>query len=396
MKAKTLLLTLGILTLLMSISMILGEATCVAGIGEVVLTCPNRCSFDVNTGLTNLTLQYNQSVTAISQPAIYLYLCKADATIANCVDTNTMRISVITNVRASTSNTAKYCTTTSNCFSLSSKLTSGGYKIISVIDPSGVKKINTFDISIKPTLLIKDFSCGTGTGFVDRDITCSWKVVDASTSSDKTGAVIQEVNVVYNKQNLSADPLQGKVTFKVPGAGEALINLKVDLITPIEYIGTSGVARVTVQEADRTQKLFIDDKSKEQLTTIVAGTTAHKLTIKVDESGVPVDVDHITAEISLPAGCPATGCSVKFNKVGLDWIAYYTFDLPSQTYTLSGTVSFVDVNKPELQFSYPITTTAESAIITPEDYTLYFIIGGIVLFSTIIVFLFIIFGRRKK
>lgn len=249
---------------------------------------------------------------------------------------------------------------------------------VTVGDPNGINYQTSKQITILKTIIIKPV-CTPLQAYVGRDVTCTWDIKDID-----TGSLISAIPTVTIKQGtraITGTPVGsngikftpdtvGSVEFKVSASKEG-------------YISDTQIINIDVQELSRTQTLLLDNV--DFFTYSEAGITVgtKQLELKLSESGVPINVQTISAKIITPS---AQEVPITFNKVSTgDYKVIYNFQQPGQVYILKGEVIFTDLTKENLPFEYRINTASSAT----EDITGQF---NILLWGSIIGIIFLVIG----
>lgn len=246
-------------------------------------------------------------------------------------------------------------------------------------------KVVEKEIKVLGALIIK-LNCPVS-GFINRDVVCTWKVED-SYSHNLLDANPQ-VNIMQGGSQIFDYTSQGKtgVTFRTMKVG--LVNVEIT-VGKEGYISDSADLSVDIQDLTRKVDFKIDNNLLSSYSNgITTGT--HKLALEITESEVFIDIQSIEAKITTPSGQYVPIYFSKDNK-GVYASNDYNFEQAQQTYDLSGKINFIDVNTPSLPFQYKITTLASSS----KDLTTYFIIGGAVAFVLLVIILIAVLSKRRS
>lgn len=255
-----------------------------------------------------------------------------------------------------------------------------------IVDPSGLAFVTNKTIEIAKTLDIR-LNCPLS-GSVDRDISCSWKILDAESQSlvaaTPTIKVVQGVSdVFYNAVGASSVVFKSSVT----GAIEVTVSASQN-----GYISDVEESLIEVQGLTRTPSLLVD--SVDIKTSGAKGYTKgiHELKIVILESGIPADVLRVDGTIKTPSGQIVTLTHTKASTGTFK--TSYDFEQPGTTYSYSGLIIFTDVSIAPLPFEYPISTlgTQTEDVTSGTNYA----IIAVALFILVITVGIVIFARRRR
>jgi len=251
-------------------------------------------------------------------------------------------------------------------------------------DPNGKNFKTQKVISIKKTLVVK-LNCPPP-HFVNRKVICTWKTEDA-----ETGAVIitqPKISVLQGIEPLDYYPTATSIEF----TPTIISSINVKLTAEKEgYISGEETANIYPQQTTTSINFLLDNKDISTYSTGINKGT-YQLSLSVDESGVPSNVQIISAKMRTPS---SQEVNLIFNKQGNSWIATYNLEQAGQTYKLFGDVIFTDISKPNEPFEYSLTTSQSK---TEDWWSLYmpYIIGGIIGLVLLIIFIVVIIVVRKR
>ena len=224
---------------------------------------------------------------------------------------------------------------------------------------------------------------------INRDIECSWIVKDSLTNTVTSG--IPSVEVFQSGNPLIFDIIgTTKLNFEtsIVGSVDVYVTMSKD-----GYVSIEDYVLVNVQDLEITHSLSVDNRNILVLNTVEIGNRA--LTIVADDSGERIVISAVTANMETPTGQKVP---LIFTKQATGWTANYDFISAGQTYHLTGDITFADVNRDTIPFSYDIVTSSPVGEKHRSTIT-YIIIGisvGIIAIAGALVYLFSRKKNRKK
>jgi len=221
---------------------------------------------------------------------------------------------------------------------------------VTVGDPAGINYKTSTLIHVLATLGVQ-LNCPT-IGYVGREVSCSWIIKDLDTGLQQD--IAPSITVVQGINNIDYVPTKTSLTYTYS------TNKVVNVITTVTankngYISDTKSATTTIQMLTQTQSLLVNGKGSDTYQDGIS-TGVNAIEIKVDEIGVPADVQEIDAVVTTPANqkIPLT-----FMKVSTgDFKANYNFLQTGMTYIIDGTVIFTDETKASIPFSYSLSTVS--------------------------------------
>lgn len=255
-------------------------------------------------------------------------------------------------------------------------------------DPNARNYKTSKQINVLKTLLIKPI-CTPIQAYINREVKCTWDIVDRDTNSLVTAIPVVVVKQGSGNINYNPSGTNG-ITFipTLVGSVEVIITANKD-----GYLSDTQKLNLEIQQVSRSQTFLIDNQDFFTYSTGVKIGT-HQINLKLDESGKPIEVQTINANIITPSGQTVP---IIFNKVAEgDYKNTYNFAQAGQVYILKGEVIFTDISKENLLFEYRINTASS----TTEDIggqtnllIILSIVGGAIII--IVVILLIVLRRRK-
>jgi hypothetical protein len=365
-----------ILALMLVLTPVMAQKQCVAGSEYIHII--SQDNYAIGEPVNDITLEIANSLIDSTNGQIIARLCSGNP----CTTSNELK-----RVSPSLSLTTHKALFD---FGYSSTKSASLYIVISVGDPNGVHYSTSKQINIMKTLLIKPI-CTPLQAFTNREVTCSWDIVDVDTNQLVSGTSSLCI-VKQGSTELFNGYCSGNTKFTPPKSGSVDVTIT---SSKTGFISDTQNVLVDVQDVSRTQTFLLDNL--DFFTYSNSGgikTGTHQIELKIDESGIPIDVQTINANIITPSSQTVT---IIFNKAGTgDYKAVYNFAQAGQVYILKGEILFTDISKENILFEYRINTASS----TTEDIggqTNLLIVGGIVSFAiTVIIVILIIVFRRKR
>lgn len=255
-----------------------------------------------------------------------------------------------------------------------------------VKDNQGNQYQTSKKISVLPTLDTK-MTCDL-VGYIGRNTKCSWK-----TYSIETGDLVTSTPTISVKQggiDLVYNPTSS-TSFEF--ATETSGSVEISLITSKDgYISDEDTTTISIQNLQRTQNLYIDNKDFFSYVDIGITTGIHQLLFKIEESDIPIDVQIVEAEIRPPSGQEIPITFFKGTQTG-DYKSTYNFEQGGQTYDLSGRIIFKEIEKEPIPFQYKINTL-KSLPEEKKSLIIWIILGASLGVVVLIIVLTILFRRK--
>lgn len=217
-------------------------------------------------------------------------------------------------------------------------------------------------LEIKKTIQIV-LSCPVSS-FIERDITCTYSIKDATTGTPITDSSnIIEVKDGAGEVLTFTNPV-GQIKFKTSIIGSVTISMT---STKDGFITGTAQTITGAQPLAGDFKMLVNNKD---YYSYVSGYTSsgdiietglHSLDFEVLESGLPMEVLNVDMKITTPSGqdVPLTFSAVSSNK----YRASYNFQQPGQTYHLSGTIYPKDRSKADLAVGFALTTKGTGGVV---------------------------------
>lgn len=320
----------------------------------------------------NATVKLTPKVGDVSNVKILAYLSENDKEISGT------RLNVLTDNTGAATLTFAY--TSSRSANLLINIVAG--------DPAGVNYKATRSITILKTLDVKP-TCDT-ISFVGRDAKCTWTIKDIDSKALISTASL-DISLKQGTIEVPYSATSTGLTFSAASIGNVVLTLRASAAGYIDGISTSNIP---VQETQRTATLAIDGQDYASFAASNPQVGLKTLEFNILESGLPADVQEITATITTPAGQAVPIVFTK-NDEG-KYTSSFNLLQPGMTYQLAGEIQYNDITKPNTPFSYSITTTGTPTSDLGGLYNtiIYGIIGGVAAF--IIVIVIILVARKKK
>jgi hypothetical protein len=380
MKTMKIIMVVAIILMLSLLVFNVSAAECVNP-ADTFISCGNNntnCEFGFGDEIEGVTLLVNLNLDrSLNQIPVLALLCRDIACVGSSrlddvgATTNELGIAEITGLDTS-------------------KITgSGTYYIKAILGPTipelNIATIRNITIRNKAKILL---NCPTE-DFANRDIHCTYKVVDSLHEETKVPGYIPTVTISSG----TLKPLiSEKITFSTDKTGAVIVTLSV--IDPSgKYLSSSESTIIEIKTPQNRQELLIDGESFFDIADGIA-TGTHELVFNVDKSGKDIAVNNIKATMTTPSGKVD---DLVFIDSGTGFKTTYNFLQKATTYTLEGEVSFEDTTESDLLFEYPINTIGEITDPYKDNLTVIILsfVGGFVLLIIIIVgFMFL--GRKKK
>lgn len=248
-------------------------------------------------------------------------------------------------------------------------------------------------INIKEALEFSKLSCNPPIGLLDREIQCIYEISESSTGN--VLVVRPEIRLEQLNQELYYESFTGvkRGIMFVPGS-----------ISPVTfyidaekdgYISASETIVIEIQDVTITQDFQLDGKDYFSFGGSGLTPKTHKLTLVLQESGYPLDISYIIAEMSTPAGGYDDVSFVdKGNGV---WEGSYTFEQGGHTYTLSAQAYPKDPTErlpPPLIYDI-VTTSGSSGGETASTLNTVIISSAVGVVVLIVIIVAIVMRRRK-
>ena len=370
------------LVLLLSVG-IVSAAMCVETLSDIYISCGDNninCEFGVGEELKNISVVVTSNVTTIDKVKIKVFLCKNEA----CDGAN--RLDELSAIFTNQDGQAFINCPGVNCLDATSIKSSGNYYIKAFVDPDNINRIITQQINIKKKLILL-LSCPLE-DFINREISCTFKVRDSDTNNLVSGYTPDVFVSGDNEIALSSD----KVTFNTQSVGGVDVTVKV---SKEGFLDTEETATIEIKHPVNQQVLLVDNTNFFDFRGEGISVGTHELKLKIDKSGVPIQVNSIEAVMITPSGREDP---LNFNKVGDEWKSNYNFVQSATTYTLKGEVFFEDPAEDSLKFEYAMVTIGEIT----EAYgggLLYIALGiggGFIVIVVVLIIIFRVVGRKKR
>jgi len=259
-------------------------------------------------------------------------------------------------------------------------------------DPNGVNYKGSKTITIAKTSQVR-LTCPL-ISYVERPITCSFSIIDATTnqilSGTKTTVSLKQGGDEIRDYDLTSNSL----TFETQTAGSVELQIsasKDGYLADVEKISLSVDDPVIGQE-------FLVDNKDYSLYTQLGGisTGSHTLTLKIDESGNPIELTSINAKVQIPSGGTKDLTFTQSATDDLLWTTNYNFADSGRTYVITGEIVPKDYTKEIVGFEYSLTTVGTSTEdLNQQKKQLVWIVVGIV-FAIAVLILMVVLIRRKR
>ena len=384
---KMLMLIFGILLVLPMIN----GAMCVETIANAYISCGSNninCEFGAGDDIENVSVIFTSQITTANQVPVSVFMYR-DNLLTNRIGG---QIDIIS-IKQGNENTATVNCKGNNallCRNLKAVGKSGDYFMKAIIDPNGINFEVNRTIQFKKTLNLL-LSCPLE-GFINRAITCSWKVRDSDQTDTLVTGYKQIVTITQGSRTISPTGLaEGEVTFSTDITGSVDVE-----VTASEQTYLTGIekSKIELVHPTNTQTLLIDSTDFFDITGGIQ-SGIHQLVMSVEKGGSSIPIDSIDAVIINPAGLETP---LTFTKVDSNTLkTQFNFLQQGTSYTYRGTIFFEDPTEDSLGFEYAIVTAGD--VTTPYRGSLTVIIIAIIAgLIVIIVVLFIIsrLVRRKK
>lgn len=260
-----------------------------------------------------------------------------------------------------------------------------------IVDPQGQAYSVNETIEIAKALQIK-LDCPAG-GYVKRDITCSWKVEDAETSS-----LLDIVPTISIKQGQTTINYNTVGTTKVIFSTQNLGTIDIDMVAGKNgYISAKEVTRIQIQDLQRDANLLVDNKDYDLYGGLGIATGQREIKFDVKESGQQAEVNRVEAIITTPSGAETSLVLTK-ESAGV-YKTLYTFDQAGSTYNIRAKILYQDTALEPTIYEQKILTLGT---ITEDqknaENTLTIIIGLGIFFALVVVFgvIYTMTRRRRK
>lgn len=256
------------------------------------------------------------------------------------------------------------------------------------VDPQGVNYQQTKTIKIQSTLNIV-LTCPPQ-GYIGKEVKCTFRVYDLDNPNVLVPQVSFEYAVTQGQDELGFTPSSSDISFIANKQGSVDVYVKA---SKTGYISDDSKVSVPIQTLTQSQDFLIDTNDFFTYSGSGITTGTHQLEFSVvDSSGSAEEVLDIQATITPPNGISVP---VTFSKTsGGSLKTTYNFNIPGNTYRLDGIIRFVDTSKPEIPFTYSISTIASNPDVASNTYLIIILVaGGIVFLFAIIIYFFV---RKKK
>jgi len=356
---KTLILGIFLVLLLnVSQAMALGEKQCVSGNLYINIISPN--DYAIGENINNITVRLKAGTFDFTKTKITAILYEG----TNEVGTK------LTNGFVNSLGEVKID------FKYSSSRSSNLEVKLIVDNGNGQTFQATKPIKVLPTLDNK-LTCDVQ-GYINRQISCSWKTYDKDTNSVVSANPI--VSVKQGSSDLVYSPVGSNgLTFQSEITGSATVTVSV---SKNNYIGDTDSLNVNIQNIETFTSFKVDNK--DYLTYYQFETGVHSFELSALDSGIPSEVSKVEATITTPSN---QKLPITFNKISTGvFRTSFNLDEAGRTYSLDGSLIYPGT-KDSIPFSYKLTTTGT----TTEDLSgqtnvilVSAIVGIIMLFAFII------------
>jgi hypothetical protein len=345
---------IALMFILSSVSFIIAEKQCVSGSEFINIISPNAYAIDAN--INNVTIKLKAGTFDFSKTKVTAILYEG------ATEIGTKLTNGFVNNAGEVTVDFKYASPRS------------AELLVKFIVDNGAGQTFTASkiIKILPTLDNK-LSCDIQ-GYINREVTCTWKTYDKGTTN--LVAALPNIQVKQGSTNLAYAPVGSSgITFSTPTTGAVSVTVAV---SKDGYNGDIDTTTVSIQSITTQTSLNIDNKDfltyGGQFTTGV-----HSLELIAKDSGLPSEVLKIDAIMTSPAG---QKINIEFNKISTGvFRTSYTLSDPGQTYSLDGTIVYEGA-RDSIPFSYKLATsqtTTEDLASQTNIILISSIVGGVIL-----------------
>ncbi|MEK6882564.1 MAG: hypothetical protein AABY22_23285 [Nanoarchaeota archaeon] len=239
---------------------------------------------------------------------------------------------------------------------------------------------------------------------VGREVTCYIKVIDSLTNQVLTTSDISsEIKIQQGTTDLtySTVGITGSTTgIKFIPLSAGAITITSSASKGTEYLSDTQISNIEIQDPTVSSNLLIDNKAYSSYGSAGISTGIHSLTVKIDESGVPIEAIRIEGQIIPPSGVAGSnirsGVPLTFRRISAGvYESSYDFQTAGQTYDFSANVYLS--GKPTLAISgYKITTLGSTTGKEQSRNLLYIVLGAVTLIFLIIIVVLVIRTRKRR
>lgn len=363
-----------ILALMLVLTPVMAQKQCVAGSEYIHIL--SKDNYAIGEPIGNISIQIADSLMESAKSGLTISLCSDES-----CNTEIERKSPSLDISKRTSYLDKFNLITSKSASLYIRVIVGNPSLPNHYSAS--KQIN-----IMPTLLVRPY-CTPLQPVIGREITCKWDVVDMDPPNDIVPGAISSVLIKQKTELFNGYANSNEIKFTPPLTGDVKVTIK---SSATDYIGNTQELTLNIQPLDRTEILLVDNQDHISVGELKTGN--HQIELKIEESGVPIEVQSVSMTLSTPS---TQAIPVIFNKIGIgDYKATINLPQAGQVYTLEGDILFpLSSGKPNLHPLYQLNTAKS----TTEDIggqTNLLIILGVAGFAVIIIVVILIIALRRR